>query len=509
VTWLPTTGAVGCTAGDLDGDGRLEIVFNNTMRGWSQFNTELPLYVYLGNERHEYGPEHRLELPTGGGTNTYVLADLDLDGYPDLAFVSPEGLRIFHGGPQGPSPDRYTVLTASGQSFGYVLAADLNRDGWLDLLAVPWTYDERPETMARSSVIYWGGPDGFSSERVSGVPTYCHGNGHLADVNRDGRLEFLYGDSRGYLAIYRGGPDGFSPEGMLKIPLPGTKNAAISCINSADLNGDGWLDLIVTVMGHYRRTPSGFFVLRGGPDGYRPERISFHTTDASPVRVSVADVNRDGHLDLLVPAYSTQFRRDLPAFIFWGNEDGFDFADPFVVQCDSSCAFQAVDITGNGYPDVLAVCHRTDLGHMVDSLVFWNGPEGLSLDRVTRLPGLGPHLAASRDVGNGRTREPLERYVSPAYELKGRLPTSISWLAEVPQKTQLKFQLRWAEREADLEKANWYGPGGENTYYETSGAAVRGVPGAARFLQYRATFASLNGCLSPRLREVAIELAPR
>jgi hypothetical protein len=32
--------------------------------------------------------------------------------------------------------------------------AEFNRDGWLDLLDVGCTYDDKPETMARSSRIF-------------------------------------------------------------------------------------------------------------------------------------------------------------------------------------------------------------------------------------------------------------------------------------------------------------------------------------------------------------------
>ena len=63
---------MGCAVGDLDGDGRPEIVFNNTMGGPSQFNPDFPMHIYLGNEACEYSPARRLELPTGGGTNTFM-----------------------------------------------------------------------------------------------------------------------------------------------------------------------------------------------------------------------------------------------------------------------------------------------------------------------------------------------------------------------------------------------------------------------------------------------------
>ena len=278
-------------------------------------------------------------------------------------------------------------------------------------------------------------------------------------------------------------------------------------INGADLNGNGWVDLIVSITGHYLRAQSGFLIFYGGPDGFSPDRTEFHEMAASAPVVSAADVNNNGHLDLLVPAYSTQFSRELPACIYWGDGESFDFANPLLIPCDASCDFQAIDITGNGYLDILAICHRNDLGHEVDSLLFWNGPEGLSLDTPVRIPALGPHRASPRDFGNGRTREPLERYISPAYPLHDRRPISIDWRGETPKNTRLTFELRWAPTEHDLETAAWHGPAGEGTCYEVPGAEIPNIPETARFLQYRATFFSSNGCLSPKLSEVTIQLS--
>lgn len=147
------------------------------------------------------------------------------------------------------------------------------------------------------------------------------------------------------------------------MPLLADEDLGVNAITCADLNGDGWLDLILTVMGHYTRSQSAFYIFYGGPDGFSQTRSEFHPTMASSIRISVADLNNDGYLDLLVPAYSTKFTRELPAHIYWGKENGFDFENPLVIPCDSSCAFMAVDISGNGHPDLLTICHRNDLGH--------------------------------------------------------------------------------------------------------------------------------------------------
>ena len=91
-------------------------------------------------------------------------------------------------------------------------------------------------------------------------------------------------------------------------------------------------------------------------------------------------------------------------------------------------------------------------------------------------------IFSSGDLGNAYTREPLERYISPVYEISNRKPVQIAWEAEVPRNTQLKFQLRWAENEGKLKETNWRGPGGEKSYYEVSGQDIKGVESSAMFL---------------------------
>jgi hypothetical protein len=113
-----------------------------------------------------------------------------------------------------------------------------------------------------------------------------------------------------------------------------------------------------------------------------------------------------------------------------------------------------------------------------------------------------------RDHGNAYTREPMESYISPAFDLQDRRPVSIHWVADVPETTHLKFQLRWAESKGQLDQAMWQGPWGERTSYEHSGEAIRGIPPVARWLQYRAIFVSLYDCRSPQLREVRVDFQP-
>ena len=457
---LPSHFALQVVLGDLDGDGFKEIIFSGGNR----------IYIYWNRGGH-FRAEDVEVVETEGNSTMFAqgavrtaVADVDGDGRNELLVAALEGIEIR----AGDELHRVRQLLPLKYS-GWVEAVDLDGDGRLDLVVSRYQDGSNYET---NSALIWNGPQGLGAGPITWLPSGGAVGATAADLDGDGRPEIIFNNTMG-------GPSQINPDFPLYVYLGNADNAYDSARR---------LEL-----------PSG------GVDGYSRERLEFHPTDASSIMITVADLNKNGYLDLLVPAYSTRFTRELPAYIFWGNERGFDFDEPQAIPCDSSCAFLAVDISGNGYLDLLTVCHRNDLGHQVDSLLFWNGPAGLCFDQVERLPGMGPHLSSPRDFGNAYTRAPVEYYTSPVCDTKGRRPLRLNWKAEVPVKTRLKFQLRWAGNEADLDSAPWTGPRGEGSFYEEPDAQIRGVRGAPRYLQYRAALVSLNGCLSPRLKEVRVD----
>ena len=138
--------------------------------------------------------------------------------------------------------------------------------------------------------------------------------------------------------------------------------------------------------------------------------------------------------------------------------DAYALEHPLELHADAGFEALPIDLNRNGWTDLFVACHRNDVGHVVDSQIFWNGPEGLSNDRTTPLPGMGPHRLNARLPGNAYTRAPIERYTSPPHETGSRRPSRIGWEAEVPDTTALQFEVRCAEREEGLEGAAWMGP---------------------------------------------------
>lgn len=498
-TELPAAGTMGMTAGDLDGDGRAEVVINVTMQGPVSVWRDFPAYVYFGGPGRVFDVDHPLVIPSGGEVYAYAIADLDLDGYPDLVLARIFGLRIFRGGPAGIRADDWYELSLDDPTtlIMQVHVADLDRDGWLDLVATVQTYDDRPETRAKSTRVFWGGPDGYSVERQSVIETYSTGGAVLADVDDDGFLDLVVAEKPASLAIHHGGAGGVWPSGRVtRVPL--RTRGHPSSIAAADIDGDGFLDLAVDISGHYARSPESFVILWGGADGFTPDRALRYDGGYSPGQLSVADVDGDGRLELIVPAYSAAASRRLPWWIH--RFDGRSLAGaPLGFPGLGSCQVLPVDFDGDGRVDLLVSNHRDDDVHTAPMEVYWNGPDGITRERITRLPAMGPHYLTIRDPYNARDRSPIERYTSPPLHVGGHRVTGIDWDAEVPDGTALTFEIRSAFSEDALGSEGWLEMG------DTPTALV--LPAGTAVLQYRASFESRTAARSPRLRSVTFGLA--
>jgi hypothetical protein len=498
-TELPAAGTMGMTAGDLDGDGRAEVVVNVTMQGPVSVWRDFPAYVYFGGEGRTFDVEHPLVLQSGGEVYAYAIADLDLDGYPDLVLARLFGLRIFPGGPNGIHGDDWYELSLNDPTtlIMQVHVADLNRDGWLDLIATVQTYDDKPETRAKSTRVFWGGPDGYSMDRQSVVETYSTGGAMLADVDDDGYLDLSVGEKTESLAIHHGGPGASWPSGRVtRVPLETRGHP--SSVAVADLDGDGTLDILVDISGHYARSPETFVVLWGGEDGFSPDRALRYDGNYSPGQMSVADVDGDGRLELLVPAYSAAASRRLPWWIY--RFDGRALTgEPQGFPGLGSCQVLPIDFDGDGRPDLLVSNHRDDDVHTAPMEVYWNGPDGITADNVTRLPAMGPHSRTSRDPSNARARSPRERDSSPGLHVGAGRVTGIDWDADVPDGTALTFEIRSAFSVSAMEREPWLDLGDTPT--------ALALPAGTAVVQYRASFESRTAARSPRLRSVTFALA--
>ena len=438
---------------DINDDGKPDLIFANSAHNCKSRNPGSFVY-FNGPDGFRDNPD--IILPTVRASGV-ACADIDRDGYLDLivsGYFNDE-ILVFHGTADGfdvDNPQRIRVeYEATAFDYGlWLFLADLTNDGWLDLVV--------PQTMFDRSFVLWGGPDGFSQDRMQ------------------------------LLAVDRA-----------------------ACVQAADFTGNGYLDL---VMGGHAPTGTGphdsyAYVYWNGPAGLSEDRKTL--LPANTINsMSVADFNNDGILDLFIGSYEDGRVRDLDSYIYWNRAGkGFSATDRRRLFTHSASGSVAADFNEDGWVDLAIANHKVFGDQVAYSDVWWNGPDGFDEKRRTHLPSAGPHGMTSVNPGNIMDRGPDEFYTSAPFELpEGSRVTRIAWEANLGPKTSVKAQLRFAEAAERLGESLWMGPGcGVGWYDNNQQVDVEGQGG--RWVQYRLALGAVNSGSTPRVTAVDVHYETR
>jgi hypothetical protein len=106
---------------------------------------------------------------------------------------------------------------------------------------------------------------------------------------------------------------------------------------------------------------------------------------------AIADLNRDGHPDLVLAGDAGTIVPGTGTLRF-----AFDRALKLPVQHARSC--DAADLDGNGEPNVLFVNDNGGETYDLQLYVYWNSPDGFSATRRKELPSSGATSAAIGDA---------------------------------------------------------------------------------------------------------------
>ncbi len=468
----------------------------------------IPIYVYHGGPAG-FAPDRRWEIPAGGAVMA-IASDFDDDGQTELALINcsenavldDPGTYILRAGADGYNPEPAQILP-SVRAIG-AACADINRDGYLDLVIAGF---DTPEIL-----IFYGSARGFDlahPQRIrieyDGCTYLEHRLIYLADLNNDGWLDLVVpeiANDRSF--VLWGGPAGFSMERCQPLATVGGCS-----VKAADLTGNGYLDLLI---GGFTLDRSGgprdsfLRIYWNGPEGLSDARCTL-LPGRDVHNIAVADFNRDGWLDIFIACYHGIGERDVDSYIYWNRPGrGFSMNDFTRLFTHSASGCQAGDFNDDGWVDLAIAYHKVWGDHVGYSAVWWNGPAGFDERNVTILPTTGPHGMTVVDPGSIADRGPEETYTSAAYALPaGARPTRIAWQADIPPTTWVKAQLRCARSAEELPAAAWLGPAGAGSWYE-NGQAVNLDLADCAFIQYRLALGAAHSGRTPRVRSVEVTL---
>jgi hypothetical protein len=243
--------------------------------------------------------------------------------------------------------DRRLLLEKKGETSASVSIGDLNGDGYPDLVL-----GKGRHWPLLSRVLLNDGKGRFTAHDLGSTPNRTY-SAALADVDQDGHLDVVISNDQpdGKLVYLNDGKGNFHVSGTFGDPKWPTRYVTL-----ADLNGDGYPDIIVANRGDPPRHPEASYVCLNDGKGHFPSCTSLVGTESATIIVA-ADFDGDGAIDLFVP-----HRDGGQSVIFWNDGKGhFPQTTPVGPPNSAARAAAAGDLNGDGRVDIVVGDEREGL----------------------------------------------------------------------------------------------------------------------------------------------------
>jgi hypothetical protein len=267
--------------------------------GW--MSTAIYWYENPGKALSEGLLWKRHKIIDSKATEGFMAADVDSDGDRDLlpCRYNPESIYWLENDGGGFIRRDVAGKEADGHGIGY---GDLNGDGRGDILTINGWYEAPPNPKSGR----WKAHQVWKVRHASiPMPVY--------DVDGDGDVDFLYGDSHGYGLYWmeQTGPDRW--ESRL---IDGSWSQSHS-LELIDLDGDGAVELVSgkRLRGHNGNDPGAddplgiyYYSIDRKRKSFRKHVIVLGAHVGIGMQINAADLNGDGRIDLVVSGKSGLYR---------------------------------------------------------------------------------------------------------------------------------------------------------------------------------------------------------
>ncbi len=349
-TSFPTgSNPLSIVCGDFNNDGKLDVATAN----YNGINVS----VLLGNGAGGFGAP--TNFPVGKLPYGICAADFNGDGNLDIAVTG--GLNyvcVMYGNGAGGFATPVVVMLGGTQGQS-ILAADLNNDSHMDIVVVN-------SGSNNISILFGQAGGGFLpavNYNTDGYPNSVT----CADFNHDGYLDLVTAnENNNDLTLLLGSASGVFTG--TNIPVLSSGGVAVRTVFNADLNKDGFSDLIVcddnsSMVSVMLNAGNGTF---GAPTNFAS---GFGSICAAPV-----DLDGDGNLDLAV---SDREGTKTVSVLRGDGRGGFCSAMTFPVTADARYIV-AADVNGDHKPDLIT-CN----GSSNNMCVLLNTSQSISASPLT------------------------------------------------------------------------------------------------------------------------------
>jgi hypothetical protein len=343
-------GTCGLAAGDLNGDGRPDIVTIN--------RTDKDVAVLINDGTGHFLPAVKYALSAAGITQPTGVAvgDFNGDGKLDVVVVDVlfgnDGAHAIVLPGNGNGTFGFPIISRSGNSPSNVSVGDLNGDGKPDLFLGG----------NGSGAVLLGNGDG--TFRIAALPFVSNPGSSIiaeralgmADFNGDGRMDVAAACDTYGACIWLQDQNGALGNGVAYSTYPHQLLADTS-IAFADINKDGHPDVVIG-----QNSFNGISVLLGNGDGTVQQITAKFSPltwygGSNPAQLAIADFNRDGALDIAAADFNSTSDPNLPPdgygiTIMAGNGDGGRSSLGQFDAGEQAVGIVASDFNSDGVPDI-------------------------------------------------------------------------------------------------------------------------------------------------------------